>query len=46
MAPRSPDLNPCDFFKWGHMKQMVDAEAINSEEELCLRVKDTARIIP
>jgi hypothetical protein len=20
MAPRSPDLNPCDFFLWGYLK--------------------------
>lgn len=22
-APRSPDLTPCDFFLWGHMKPRV-----------------------
>ena len=21
--PRSPDLNPCDFFLWGHLKEVV-----------------------
>ena len=21
--PRSPDLNPCDFFLWGYLKQRV-----------------------
>jgi hypothetical protein len=21
--PSSPDLNPCDFFLWGHLKQLV-----------------------
>jgi len=21
--PRSPDLNPCDFYLWGHLKSMV-----------------------
>ncbi|GFU07433.1 histone-lysine N-methyltransferase SETMAR [Trichonephila clavipes] len=21
--PRSPDLNPCDFWLWGHLKQLV-----------------------
>lgn len=21
--PRSPDLNPCDFYLWGHLKQVV-----------------------
>lgn len=23
MAPRSPDLNPCDFYLWGHLKAKV-----------------------
>ena len=22
-APASPDMNPCDFFLWGHMKELV-----------------------
>ena len=22
-APSSPDLNPCDFFLWGYMKELV-----------------------
>ena len=21
--PRSPDLNPCDFYLWGHLKSMA-----------------------
>jgi hypothetical protein len=21
--PRSPDLNPCDFYLWGHLKALV-----------------------
>ncbi|GFX43387.1 uncharacterized protein TNCV_4874071 [Trichonephila clavipes] len=21
-SPRSPDLNPCDFWLWGHLKQL------------------------
>ncbi|GFV78977.1 retrovirus-related Pol polyprotein from transposon 412 [Trichonephila clavipes] len=25
-APRSPDLNPCDFWLWGHLKQLVSCE--------------------
>ncbi|GFW33252.1 uncharacterized protein TNCV_2859301 [Trichonephila clavipes] len=24
--PRSPDLNPCDFWLWGHLKQLGIAE--------------------
>ena len=23
MAPRSPDLNPCDFYLWGYLKSVV-----------------------
>jgi hypothetical protein len=26
---RSPDLNPCEFFLWGHMKQLVYATPVN-----------------
>ncbi|GFX94717.1 transposable element tc3 transposase [Trichonephila clavipes] len=24
--PRSPDLNPCDFWFWGHLKQLVSCD--------------------
>ncbi|PRD27973.1 UNVERIFIED_CONTAM: hypothetical protein NCL1_33827 [Trichonephila clavipes] len=24
--PRSPDLNPCDSWLWGHLKQLVSCE--------------------
>ncbi|GFW10068.1 transposable element tc3 transposase [Trichonephila clavipes] len=24
--PRSPDLNPCDFLLWGHLKQLVSCD--------------------
>ncbi|GFU71866.1 uncharacterized protein TNCV_1628071 [Trichonephila clavipes] len=24
--PRSPDLNPCDFWLWGHLKQLVSCD--------------------
>jgi hypothetical protein len=30
---RSRDLIRCDFFVWGHMKQLVYAEPVNSEED-------------
>ena len=32
--PRSPDLNPLDFFLWGHVKNVVYRHAIETEEEL------------
>jgi hypothetical protein len=39
----SPDLNPRDFFVWGHMKQLLYAEPVNSEE-FRHRVEDATRI--
>lgn len=37
--PRSPDLNPLDFFLWGHIKNSVyDGTSINTPEELLNRV--------
>ncbi|KAJ8951360.1 hypothetical protein NQ318_009296 [Aromia moschata] len=32
--PRSPDLNPCDFFIWGDLKQKVYSVSIENEEQL------------
>ncbi|GFS80879.1 transposable element tc3 transposase [Trichonephila clavipes] len=26
LPPRSPDLNPCDFWLWGHLKQLVSCD--------------------
>lgn len=43
--PRSPDLNPCDFFVWGHMKQLVYATPVDTVEELRLRVENAAQTI-
>jgi hypothetical protein len=37
VPPRSPDLNPCDFL-WGHLKQLVYSQPINSVQELTGRV--------
>jgi hypothetical protein len=44
--PRSPDLNPCDFFVWGHMKQLVYVSPVNTIEELQLQVQNAAQEIP
>jgi hypothetical protein len=33
-----------EWFVWGHIKQLVYAEPVNSEEELRLRVEDAARM--
>lgn len=32
--PRSPDLNPLDFFYWGCLKDLVYQNRINNEEQL------------
>jgi hypothetical protein len=42
---RSPDLNPCDFFLWGHLKQIVYETPVNTVEELTVRVNNAAQSI-
>lgn len=36
--PRSPDLNPLDFFLWGFMKERVYATDVNTIDELRHRI--------
>lgn len=37
--PRSPDLNPCDFFLWGYIKNIVYRGAdTHNEEEIRARI--------
>lgn len=44
--PRSPDLNPMDFYFWGHMKTLVyNGVDINDEDELRHRVFQAAETI-
>jgi hypothetical protein len=43
--PRSPDLNPCDFFLWGYIKSLVYATQINTIEKLRERVENAATVI-
>lgn len=40
--PRSPDLNPLDFFVWGYMKSEVYMTVIQSEEDLRDRIFNAA----
>lgn len=35
---RSPDLNPLDFFFWGHMKSLIYESPVNSAEDLVARI--------
>ncbi|HLJ31149.1 MAG TPA: transposase [Candidatus Babeliales bacterium] len=41
--PRSPDLNPLDFYLWGMFKEKVYKSPVNSKEELLLRVTQEFR---
>lgn len=37
-SPRSPDLTPCDFFLWGHVKNIVYAQKIRNLDHLRERI--------
>lgn len=43
--PRSPDLNPCDFFLWGYMKSLVFKTPIDTQEELIARIEQAAATV-
>jgi hypothetical protein len=42
---RSPDLNPLDFWLWGHLKALVYSAPINGLEVLQERVENACREI-
>jgi hypothetical protein len=37
--PRSPDLNPCDFFLWGHLKALVYDPIPSTLDELKVNIE-------
>ena len=39
---RSRDLNPCDFFLWGYMKDFVYSATIDNIEILRQRIENAA----
>jgi hypothetical protein len=43
--PRSPDLDPLDFYLWGHLKPLVYAAPVDKEEALYHRTVDVCRTI-
>ena len=43
--PRSPDLTPCDFFLWGHIKGKVYNTPVTSLEDLKTRIRRECRQI-
>ena len=38
--PRSPDLNPLDFYVWGMLKDKVYATPVNTREQLILKIEE------
>lgn len=43
--PRSPDLNPLDFFFWGYIKSLVYTEEIRTREQLLQKIHDSTNVI-
>jgi hypothetical protein len=43
--PRSPDLNPLEFYLWGHLKTLVYAAPVDNEEALHHRIVDVCQAI-
>lgn len=43
--PRSPDLNPLDYFFWGRIKQLVYCTPVENEEDLVARIAAAAAAI-
>jgi hypothetical protein len=43
--PRSPDLNPLDFYLWGHLKTLVYAAPVDNGEALNHRIVDAGQTI-
>lgn len=43
--PRSPDLNPCDFYLWGHCSALVYNTPVQDVEDLRQRVIDAFQTI-
>lgn len=43
--PRSPDLNPIDFFLWGYFKELIYNREVTSLEELSRKIDTTSEVI-
>lgn len=43
--PRSPDLNPIDFFVWGYYKEIAYARECSSEQELREKITEAERVV-
>lgn len=43
--PRSPDLTPCDFFVWGHLRNMVYSSNPLTPAQLCNSIEQSSHRI-
>ena len=43
--PRSPDLTPCDFFLWRHLKSKVQSILPAKVQDLLDRISDKAQLL-
>lgn len=43
--PRSPDLNPLDFFLWGYLKEIIYSKPIHNLAELRARINEAVQTI-
>ena len=46
LIPRSPDLNPLDFYLWGYIKTKVYRTKPRRIDELKQRITDSVAVIP
>jgi hypothetical protein len=44
-ALRSSDLNPLNFYPWGHLKSLVYAALVDNEQSLHYRIVDASQTI-
>ncbi len=44
--PRSPDLNPCDFYLWGHLKSVVYNPLPKTLDDLKENIRREIKKIP
>lgn len=45
-AARSPDLTPCDYWLWGHVKTQVYAQKPTDLDDLKFKIRDVIQNIP
>ncbi len=43
--PRSPDLNPCDFYLWGYLRSKIYSPKPNNIDDLKVNIEKEIRSI-